>query len=314
MLVIGPESLLAERAVNQCILAARREVPEAELVEVEALELEGNRLTELTGGSLFAAATVAIIRDLASLPAELYDALVAVAAHPGPDLCLVLVHGGGNKAKGLVEKLRKAGVERVDAAPVKAWEVPGFVLHEARQHRLQLDQQAAQALVDAVGSDLRTVVSAIQQLRSDAAGEPITAAFVTRYFAGRAEVTSFAVTDELLAQHRDVALEKLRWALTTGVPPVLVTSAMAASFRALGKYHDVRSARLSDNELAREIEVPYWKIKDLAKQSRLWAPAAVARAIQRVARADADVKGAASDADFALEKMVLDLMTIGEAA
>ncbi len=314
VLVIGSESLLAERAVNQWVGAARREVPHAEMVEVEAVELEGNRLTELTGGSLFATATVAVIRDLGNLPPELHDALVAVAAQPGPDLCLVLVHAGGNKAKGLVDKLRKVGIERVDANPIRAWEVPGFVLQEARHQRLQLDQQAAQALVDAVGSDLRTVVAAIQQLSSDAAGQPITAAFVTRYFAGRAEVTSFAVTDELLLQHRDAALEKLRWALATGVAPVLVTSAVGASLRALGKYHDVRASRLSDNELAREIDVPYWKIKDLAKQSRLWTPAAVARAIQRVARADADVKGAATDPDFALELLVLDLIAIGETA
>ena len=313
MLVIGSESLLAERAVSRLIAAVRGEVPDAELVEVEALELEGNRLTELTGGSLFAVATVAVIRDLAALPPELHDALVAVAAAPGPDLCLVLVHAGGTKAKGLVDKLRTAGIERIDATPIKAWEVPGFVLQEARHQRLQLDQQAAQALVEAVGSDLRTVVSAIEQLRSDAAGQPITAEFVTRYFAGRAEVTSFAVTDDLLQQNGDAALEKLRWALSTGVAPVLVTSAVAASLRALGKYHDVRSARMSDNELAREIEVPFWKIKDLARQSRLWTPVAVARAIQRVARADADVKGAASDPEFALEQMVLDLIAIGTA-
>ena len=95
--------------------------------------------------------------------------------------------------------------------------------------------------------------------------------------------------------------------------PVLVTSALAAALRALGKYHDVRSARLSDAELAREIDVPPWKVKDLNRQSRAWTPSAVARAIRRVARADADVKGAASDAEFALEQLVLDVIAIGEA-
>ncbi|HET9128389.1 MAG TPA: DNA polymerase III subunit delta [Propionibacteriaceae bacterium] len=312
VLVFGAESLLAERAVSQRVAAVRREVPEAELVEVEAADLVGNRLTELTGGSLFAPATVAIVRDLGNLPPDLHAALVEVASQPGPDLCLVLVHGGGTKAKSLVDALRKAGVERVEAAPIKAWEVPGFAVQEARHQRLPLDQEAAQALVDAVGADLRTIVGAIAQLKSDAGGQTVTAAFVTRYFAGRAEVTSFAVTDEVLRQRRDAALEKLRWALGTGVAPVLVTSAVAASLRALGKYHDLRSARLSDAEVAREIEVPPWKVKDLARQSRMWTAGAVSRALRRVARADADVKGAASDAEFALEQMVLDVIAIGE--
>lgn len=299
--------------MSQRLAAARREVPEAELVEVEAADLVGNRLTELTGGSLFATATIAIIRNLGDLPSDLYQPLVAVAAQPGPDLCLVLVHSGGQKAKSLVDALRKAGVERVDAVPIKTWEVPGFAVQEARHQRLPLDQEAAQALVDAVGADLRTIVGAIAQLKSDAGGRTVDAAFVTRYFAGRAEVTSFAVTDEVLRQRRDGALEKLRWALSTGVAPVLVTSAIAASLRALGKYHDLRSARLSEAELARQIEVPPWKVKDLARQSRLWTPAAVSSAIRRVARADADVKGAASDAEFALEQMVLEVIALGEA-
>lgn len=305
MLVIGSESLLAERATAQRVAAARRQNPDAEVAEVEAAELEGNRLAELTGGSLFAASTIAVIRDLGSLPADLHEAVVAIAKNPGPDLALVLVHGGGVKARGLVDALKKAKIERVDANPIKAWEVPNFVKGEAGRHRLNLDQQAAQALVDAVGSDLRTVVAALQQLASDAAGQPIDATLVTRYFAGRAEVTSFAVADEVMRQRPNDALEKLRWALATGVAPVLITSAVAGQLRALGKYHDLRSSRLSDNDVARQIEVPPWKVKDLARQSRQWSPAMVATGIQQVARADADIKGAATDPDFALEQMVL---------
>lgn len=309
LLVFGSESLLAERATRQRVQSARAERPDAELHEVEASGLEGNRLAELTGGSLFATASIVVVRDLGSLPADLNESLVAIARDPGPDLCLVLVHGGGNKAKGLVDALKKAKVERTDAAPIKAWEVPNFVQQEARRRRLQFDPMAAQTLVDAVGSDLRTVTSALQQLASDASGQPITAELVQRYFAGRAEVTSFAVADQVMRQDANQALEKLRWALGTGVAPVLITSAIAGQLRALGKYHDLRSSRLSDGEVARQVEVPPWKVKDLARQSRQWSPAMVAEGVRRVARADADIKGAATDPDFALEQMVLALTT-----
>lgn len=311
LLVFGSESLLAERATRQRVDAARAERPDADHQEVEAGELEGNRLAELTGGSLFASATIAVIRDLGSLPADLHDVLVSIARDPGPDLCLVLVHGGGTKARGLVDALKKARVERVDATPIKAWEVPGFVLQEARRRRLQFDQMAAQALVDAVGSDLRTVTSALHQLAADASGQPITAELVQRYFAGRAEVTSFAVADQVMRQNANQALEKLRWALGTGVAPVLITSAIAGQLRALGKYHDLRGSRLSDGDVARQIEVPPWKVKDISRQARQWSPEMVASAVRRVARADADIKGAATDPDFALEQMVLQLTTAG---
>lgn len=311
VVVVGGETLLSDRAVAARIAAGRRQVHGVEVAEVEAGELEGNRLAELTGGSLFAPATIAVIRDVATLPGDLNDALIAVAKDPGPDLALILVHPGGVKGKALLDALKKVGVERIDAAPIKAWEVPKFVQTEARRHRLSLDDLAAQALVDAVGTDLRALVSGLNQLASDAAGAPITAEFVTRYFAGRAEVTSFAVADEVLRRRLAEAMEKLRWALGCGVAPVLITSALAGQFRALGKYHDLRSARLSDAEVARQIEVPPWKIKDLARQSRVWSATEVSQAVRRIAQADAEVKGAASDPDFALEQMTLDLVRLG---
>ena len=88
-------------------------------------------------------------------------------------------------------------------------------------------------------------------------------------------------------------------------PPVLITSALSNNLRSLGKYLDGRDSRLRDAELARVIGVPPWKLKDLSRLSRDWKPQAVAQAIQVVAVADAQIKGAASDPGFALEQAVL---------
>ncbi len=311
LLVIGSETLLAERATRRRVAAARKAEPAADLVEVEAGDLEGNRLAELSGGSLFAPATIAVIHNLPALPAEVTDALVQVAGDPGESLALVMVHPGGNRGKALVDRLKKAGVEREDANSIKPWEVARFVQAEARHHRLRMDADSAQALVDAVGNDLRALVAALSQLQSDADGQPIDAAFVTKYFAGRAEVTGFAVADEVMRRHPEAALEKLRWSLATGVAPVLITSAVASQLRALGRYHDVRSSHLPDQEVARQIEVSPFRVKELARQARTWSPTMVAHGVRRVAVADAQVKGAATDPGYALERLVIDL-TVGD--
>ena len=89
---------------------------------------------------------------------------------------------------------------------------------------MKLSQEAAGVLVAAVGNDLRALTSAIAQLADDADGAPVDEALVQKYFAGRAEVTSFAVSDAVLAGNTSLALERLRWALGTGVAPVLITS------------------------------------------------------------------------------------------
>jgi DNA polymerase III subunit delta len=54
--------------------------------------------------------------------------------------------------------------------------------------------------------------------------------------------------------------------------------------------------------------VPSWKLNDLRRQSRGWQDRGIGLAIRAVARADAQIKGQASDASYALEKMVLDIV------
>lgn len=310
LLITGPESLLAQRVVDETKAAAIVAHPEADVNEIMAAELEDSMLAEVVGGSLFSSHIVAVIDDIGSCPAAVVDQLVAVAADPPEELCLILVHQGGNKGKGLIDKLKKAKVPVHTAAAVKAWELPKFVAAEARRVGVRLSPDAAGELVSAVGHDLRALGAAVSQLAADADGAEIDAALINRYFAGRAEVTSFAVSDAVLAGNPSVAMERLRWALSTGAAPVLITSAMAGAFRGMGKYLDAQGSRMSDADLARQIGLPPWKMKDYARTSRNWQPGGVAAAIGLIARGDAEVKGAATDPAFALERMVLGVLKL----
>lgn len=305
VLVAGSEAFLLDRGVQAVLTAARTARPTAEVNSANAAGLSAGALAELSGGSLFATSAVAIITDLGSLPAELVEPLLALAKDPGPELALVCVHHGGQKGKTVLDRVRKAAHEIVDAAPVKTWELPQFVVAEARSAGTRLDQHTASVLVDAVGSDLGALAGAVRQLLADSPDAMITEDLIARYFEGRAEVTSFAVADDVMAGNATAALEKLRWALSTGVAPVLITSALAAALRGLGKYLDARDTRVREADLARLVGVPPWKLRDLSRQARSWSQRGIAAAIARVAQADAAVKGAEADAGFALERMVL---------
>jgi DNA polymerase-3 subunit delta len=304
ILVSGPESLIVDRAVAAVRQQIREEVPEAEVTETEAVGLDRGKLAEITGASLFASRRAAVITDLASLPVELQPDVIALATDPPADLALVLVHGGGPKGKALLDKVKAAGATVVDCPPVKPWELPQFVSAEVKQLGTTIEPGAAQVLVDAVGHDLRALAAAVRQLAADSEGGRLTADQVRRYFAGRSEVTSFAVADAALAGRTGLAMEQLRWALSTGVAPVLVTSALAAGVRGLGKLVTAGGG-LREADLAREVGVPPWKLKSMRAQARGWDAAGLAHALQAVAVADAEVKGAADDPAFALERMVL---------
>ena len=304
MLVVGSETLLADRAVAAAVARVRAEDAAAEVTAMEASRLDAGTLIEISGASLFATRRAVVLTDLEELPADMADQVAALAADPGEDLALILAHKGPPKGRGLLDRVRKVATETVDCVAPKAWELPQFVTAEAKRARGTIDADAARFLVEAVGHDLRALAAAVSQLLADAEQSHVTQEEVRRYFGGRSEVTSFAVADAVLSGRTGLAMEQLRWAMSTGVPPVLVTSALATGVRGLGKLIAAPGG-MRDIDLAREVGVPPWKLKSMRPQARHWDQRGLAHALQIVAAADAEVKGAADDAAFALERAVL---------
>jgi DNA polymerase-3 subunit delta len=309
-LVTGPEELLNERAVAAAVTAVRHADEQAEVSETFADQLSMAALADLAAPSLFSAIRCVVVRGLEDLPDESHEGLLGYAAAPADEVGLVLVHSGGQKGSGLLTKLRKLRpVTEVKSVALKPSELTRFVSAEVRALGGRIAEDAADLLVQAVGHDLRALAGASHQLANDFAGQPLTAAVVRQYFGGRAEVKGFAVADAAIYGRTSVALEELRWALDNGTAPVLVTSAFASGLRGLAKYKSAARG-LRDGDLAREIGVPPWKLRTIREQARGWEESGLVRAIQAVAQADADVKGAAGDASYALERMVL---TVAEA-
>ncbi|WP_110182523.1 DNA polymerase III subunit delta [Nocardioides solisilvae] len=305
-LVTGKEEFLNERAVGAVRRAVLAHDDEAEVAEVAASALTAAALDEMCSPSLFSATRCAVVRALEELPDELYDHVLARAVDPVEDVALVLMHGGGPRGSGLLTKLRKLPcVTEVKAAEVKyASGFQEFARGEFAQLGARVSPDALELLVLAVGHDLRSLAAAAHQLTSDFPGEQVTLELVKRYFGGRAEAKSFAVADAAMAGDAAQALEELRWALDGGTPGVLVTSAVGQSVRGVARF--LGAARgLRDADLARELGVPPWKVKTVRSQARSWDDRGIALALQAVAQADADIKGAAHDASYTLERLVL---------
>jgi DNA polymerase-3 subunit delta len=311
-LVTGKEEFLNERTVAAVRAAVRHHDPEAELSETSAGDLSLAVLGELSAPSLFSSTRCAVVRALEQLPDESAAGLMAYCAAPVEDVALVLVHGGGQKGSGTLAKLRKLdAVTEVKSAELKASEFPRFVAQEVRSHGASIDEEAAGLLVQAVGQDLRSLAAAAHQLANDFPGEPLTVENVKRYFGGRAEAKSFAVADAAFFGRPAAALEELRWALDGGTAPVLVTSAFAGSARGVARYKAAPRG-MRELDLAREVGVPPWKLRTLRDQSRGWSDEGIGTAIRTVAQADADIKGAASDAAYTLERLVLTIAGLRE--
>lgn len=304
VLVTGSAEFLAERVVGQARAALLDDDPTADVTDVEASALDVGRFAELTSPSLFAVSRGVVVRGLDALPEPMHAPLVAYAADPVAEVALVLVHPGGQRGKALLDRLRKAGVREVRAEAPKPWQLAGWVTAEARTLGSPLDQAAADALVGAVGGDLRTLAAALAQLVTDHPGRRLDADLVRGAFEGRAEVKSFDIADRAIAGDVAGALELLRWALAQRVPLPLVTSAFAVTVRRLVKLAFAPQG-LHDDDLAREVGCSPYQLKRLRAQTRGWNAEGWASAVAAVADADAAIKGAGADGGHALESMVL---------
>lgn len=307
-LVLGEEELLVERAVRAALDAARRGDPSAELTRVKVSELTGPALAELVSPSLFAEGRVIVLESAHDISQDLADAVLAYLKAPADGVTLVVVHNGGGRskaAKTLPTALKKAGAQVTECARItKPAEREAFVRNEIRQAGGKTDAAAVAALIDAVGSDLRELASASAQLVADSGGK-VDEQAVRRYHRGRADVTGFAVAEKAVAGERSAALESFRWAMQIGVPHVLVADALADAVRTIARVS--AAGRGNPNQMAGQLGMPPWKIRKAQGQARGWNGEGLNKAMAIVAKVNAEVKGAAADPDYALERAILDL-------
>jgi len=304
--IVGDEELLVERTVTAVIregsAAADDNGAGPDLHDVRGADLAAGELGLLTAPSLFGGDCVVIIRSAQDASAPVAAEIGDLAAAMPDDVTLVVTHAGGAKGKALLAALGKAGAKRVDCPSVRRFgERMEFLRTELARAGRKADDGGLRALIDAVGTDLRDLAAACDQLGSDTTGV-INAKVVARYWRGRAEASGFSVADRALEGNLAEALAQLRWALAIGTAPVLITSALARGIRTLGQVGTARGK--SADALAAELGMPAWKVDKVRKQLRGWSSAGLATAHSAVAQADAEVKGEGASAGYALERAV----------
>jgi DNA polymerase-3 subunit delta len=308
-LVTGPEELLRDRAVAEVVRRAREGDPEAEVRELAAGELEAGVITGHASPSLFGEFMVIVVRDLQDCPDDVAAELRSLLADPPDDAALVLVHPGGVKGKALLDAVRKAGANVIEAKQIK-WESDKvhFVQSEFATAHRKITADGASALVDALGNDLRELASACAQLVADTSGT-IDRTVVERYHAGRVEVSGFKVADAAVEGRPEEALRLLRHALATGVDPVPINAVLAAGLRNIARVSGTsRTARPDD--VARDLGIAPFQVKKARNQRAGWTDGGLAAAITAVAVADEQIKGGGADPVYALERAIV---TIGRA-
>ncbi|HJB11257.1 MAG TPA: DNA polymerase III subunit delta [Candidatus Brachybacterium merdavium] len=307
VLVHGTETLIADRAVQRLRALAREADPQVAVHDLSGDAAVPGALAQVASPSLFGEARLVIVPELQSAPDALVLEILDYLSAPEPDVTLVLVHRGGNRGKKLLDAVKKAGIPRVDASPVKrAGDKQAFVAAEFARAGRRVQPDAVAALVDAFGTDLAELAAISRQLIDDTTPDgdgqapAVSAQDVHALTAGRVESTAFAVADAAIAGREQDALQLLAQAQLTGADPVPIVAAVASKMRSLAKVS-------SPGASARSLGMPDWMVRNLSREVRGWNDSSLARAIEAVARADHEVKGAGRDPRWSVQRMVMEI-------
>ena len=293
-LVTGPEQLLVDRAVATAIERAKEQDAELDVVRLEGDTYEPGALGVHASPSLFGGGTAIVVRGLDVATDELQADLLSYLAVPEPDVHLIVTFAGGNRAKKVVDALKGAGAHVVDAPLIKSdRDKSDFVHREIKAARRTIAPGAVQALIEAVGKDLRELAAACAQLVADTTGT-IDEQVVETYHGGKVEATGFRVADAVLSGQTSEALRLLRHGLATGVDPVQITGLLAAQLRQLIKVGSAGRGQ-SSGALAKSLGLAPWQIDKARRQVGAWSGEGLATAVQ----------GGGRDPVYAVERAIL---------
>ncbi|MBU4465731.1 MAG: DNA polymerase III subunit delta [Actinobacteria bacterium] len=309
VLISGPEEVCAERATAAIRDYLRAEDPSLEVSDLRADDYSVGSLLGLASPSLFGEPRLLRISGVEKCSDAFLAEALAYLEHPQEGATVLLRHTGASvRGKKLLDAIRGGtggGVEVPCAAVKRDSDRFDFAAGEFTAARKKIASPALRSLVSAFADDLTELAAACQQLIADVPGD-ITEQIVERYYGGRVETSAFVVADTAIAGRYGDALIALRHALASGADPVPLVAAVAMKLRTMAR---VAGTRESSGALAARLGMKDWQVDRARRDLSGWTESTLGMAIQAVARADADVKGASRDPIFALERMVTVIAT-----
>jgi len=256
--------------------------------------------------------------------ARTWDALRRYLARPSPSTVLILVHGAGEPPDA---GLARAGTH-VDVAAPGPDALRRWVAARARRAGIEIDAEAIEHLVRAVGPDLAHLGMELEKLAAACGdGRPVTPAEVAQLVgvnrgetvedwvdavASRDVLRALALTDVVLPQAGVTAVRMLI-ALGTELVGLRLARALAGGGLAGAR---LERALLEELRRARPVSVKNWEAqaRTWASAARHWTPDELDQAIRATYQADRALKSTTVSDDRATLRSLLLSLGAGRAA
>jgi DNA polymerase III subunit delta len=235
---------------------------------------------------------VVVVREAGQLTAADAKRLAGYLEEPLPTTALVLVGGGGAVPPTLTKAVSAAG-EVVDTSVGTGKARSQWLTEHLSEGPVRLDAAAAALLSEHLGGDMGRLEGLLDTLASAyGAGAKVSSDDLEPFLGAAGSLAPWDLTDAIDAGDPAKALDVLHRMLASGDShPLVVLSVLHRHFRQLLRLDG--SGVTSPDEAASVLGLrSAYPAKKALAQSRRLGSARTARAIQLVARADLDVRGA----------------------
>jgi DNA polymerase III subunit delta len=230
----------------------------------------------------------------------LRTAILSYLAKPSPETLLILVHSGDERPD--ADLVRAAAA--VEFAPLHPERLEKWIRHRAEREGLQLDDDGAKVLREAVGDDLAQLAAEIGKLRGAIATGTATAGDVADLVGVRHGETLHDLVDAVTARQFQAALDMLRHvAQSPGTSGVRVVGALATALVGVGLARSQLDAGRASGAVTRELLASLQSARPFGLRrytdeaarwvadARGWTRPEVDRALAELLKADRRLKG-----------------------
>ena len=300
-LLVG-ETFLADEALDK--IRAEAATDQLSEIVLEPTATSPEILEALGTPTLLGGRRLVVVEDAQDLKKEAREEFERYIENPSPSAVLVLIASGRTPLTKVVEK--NGAVISLDIP--KGRKLVGWLRERARTRRLKLDERAGWALIDSVGTELRDLDHALDQLLTGLGPNAVVgAADVRKAFPRLADERIFAFTDAVGERRLPNAMVALRRLLDQEDAPLMVFGALSNHMKRLlvaRTYADGGPRAVGD-----ALGLPEWRARRLHQQARSYRQEELTEAVQILADTDLEMKGGDLAPEIALERAVIQIVS-----
>jgi DNA polymerase III subunit delta len=240
----------------------------------------------------FAAGTrYLLVDDAGTWKAAQLEPLEAALSEMPPETVLVLLVRG-KPLKQLVKAVEKAGGEVREYAAPKRWELPKWAAERAGELGLQLDKEAAKALVTLVGQSPQRIARELEKLaialhpRTQATPED-----VDELAAGDTAPQAYELADALVAGDLQSTLALAEQLATHDERPGRLVYPIVRRLREVHRAATMLESGMSEPQVGEALDAPRWLAKRTVTKAKSADRASLERALCLFADLEIEMRG-----------------------